>query len=89
MRVCTDKVLVPPRFQHLLRSPIRRLWLVIKTFLPDDIPDVDLALESLVGLTGEPAHLADLRLYLVDLKHLLELLLHLVEVNHIQGLHAV
>jgi len=89
MRVCADKVLVPPRFQHLLRSLIRCLWLVIKTFLPDDIPNVDFALESLVGLIGEPAHFPDLRLYLVDLKHLLELLLHLVEVDHIQGLHSV
>ena len=89
MRVCADKVLVPLGFQQLLRSPIRRLWFAIKTFLSDYIPDVDLALECLVDLIIKPAHLADLCLYLVDLKHLLELLLHFVEVYHIQGLHVV
>ena len=62
---------------------------MINTLLSDDIPNIDLALECLVGLIVKPSHLAHLGLYLVDLKHLLQLLLHFVEIDHIEGLHVV
>jgi len=71
------------------RGPLRcmRFSTVNSSIISDDIPDLNISLEAAVII--KPTHLANLRLYLINLEHFLQFLFHLIEIDHIERLYLI